>query len=144
MLFEKRKVSSQLQGFWHSSYKFKTNNTTRGKKSHRIAFHRQKKKRDLLKKKTTLVGVAFFSAVQILASLQWQNTAYKKKKPRLSLRRARAHGARDLGTHSPGCSKLQRAGTLENTDHMIFLPPPSTPPLPPPFNSNTSCKQARS
>lgn len=140
ILFEKRKVSSQLQGFWHSSYKFKKNNTTRGKKSHWIAFHRQEKKRDLLKK-NTLVGVAFFSAVQILASLQWQNTAYKKK-TWLSLPRARAHRALYMGTHSPGCSKLQRAGTLENTDHMIFLPPPSTPPLPPPFNSNTSCKQA--
>lgn len=30
-------------------------------------------------------------------------------------------------------AELQRPGTLENIDHMILLPPPSTPPLPPPL-----------
>ena len=34
-------------------------------------------------------------------------------------------------------AELQRAGTLENIDHMILLPPPSTPPLPPPLLTPT-------
>lgn len=86
MLFEQRKVSSQLQGFWHSLYKFRKNNNTGGERGEaiRLLFMGRRRKRICFKKKKkenekSMVGVAFFSAAQFLASLQWQNTAYKKK-----------------------------------------------------------------
>lgn len=139
ILFERRKVSSQLQGFWHSSYKFKKNNTTRGEEVIGLLFIGKRRKGICLKK--TPWWVLPFS-LQFRFWLRCSGKTLHIKKTWLSLPRARAHRALYMGTHSPGCSKLQRAGTLENTDHMIFLPPPSTPPLPPPFNSNTSCKQA--
>lgn len=85
------------------------------------------------------MGVAFFSAAQFLASLQWQNTAYKKNMVQFATRaRTHTHTELYIRVHAAqAAAELQRAGTLENIDHMIFLPPPSTPPLPPPLLTPT-------
>lgn len=70
------------------------------------------------------MGVAFFSAAQFLASLQWQNTAHKKKKTTVQFA-THAHTRTELYIRAhtaQAAAELQRAGTLENIDHMILLP----------------------
>lgn len=89
-----------------------------------------------------MVGVAFFSAAQFLASLQWQNTAYKKNMVRFATH-AHTHRAIYTGTHSPGCSRT--AESRHSGKHRSYDPPsPSfySSSSPSPLNSNTSCKQA--
>lgn len=162
MLFEQRRVSSQLQGFWHSFLKFQKNGnvkggtggTTGGTTGHNIRslFIGRRRKicfKKKRKKEKPLVGVAFFSAAQFLASLQWQNTAYKKKKkkkqPWFSLPHTHTHTHRAIhtGTHSPGCSRT--AESRHSGKHRSYDPPsPSfySSSSPSPLNSKASCKQA--
>lgn len=69
------------------------------------------------------MGVAFFSAAQFLASLQWQNTAHKKKNTVRFATHAHTRTELYIRAHTAqAAAELQRAGTLENIDHMILLP----------------------
>lgn len=142
MLFEQRKVSSQLQGFWQSFYNFKKNNNTRVGKKHWIAFHRQEKKGILLSKKKNLVGVALLS-LQLCFWLRCSGKTLHMKKSQVSVWRACALQAVYTGTHSPGCSRT--AESRHSGKHRSYdLPSPSfhSSSSPSPLNSNTSCKQA--
>lgn len=126
MLFEQRKVSSQLQGFWHSLYKFKKNNNTReGGERHVIAFHGQEKKGDLLLKKNWWV-LPF--SLQLSFWLCCSGKTLHIKKTWFSLPRARAHTQAHrtiyMGTHSPGCSRT--AESRHSGKHRSYdLPSPS-------------------
>lgn len=103
---------------------------------YRLAFHGQEQKGDLLLKKNWWV-LPF--SLQLSFWLRCSGKTLHIKKTWFSLPRARAQAHRAIytGTHSAGCSRTAESRHSENIDHMIFLPPPSTPPLPPPLLTPT-------